>query len=1224
MLGYDDNEDHDDNYNIDHHQVETSNFPKLEELLSKSYINTTFFVATGFSIFGDDFFIAWLPKSMDSLVYTIYLLIFLLFIIEIVCMSLTRPQSYLKSIRFYNDLCVIITMLIFDISVVSGIFASGINEDISGMPISYVVRGGRPGSSTFYWGRLTRLSVLFRIVKMAIYFNEKKANEYESHLSPQSYNGNNNGGEIQLTPQQQAEEDKDKEIEIEKLENDLASEQGYPITKDQREQISEYVNEKFEETRAEHFGLNTNGSNVNNSHGTKSVVLNFSTQILLFMISLLFLLPIFESNKLDRSYEYGLKSLDSMYATDNYQLAIDNFQLYHTDIMYLQVRKEDDPLIAMNQTDIDDIRDIGILKFAFNSTNAFNNTVSLHVNIEEHVSSRALTSLFRNIFVILILALQSGYLVTFIYDNFMHMYNPNGGNGSGGNNDNIEQDPNAEIELTEIRTDQNSKKYSTGSNELLEAAMKSVIQSNTYLKDSAQRSHKRAGLNMAGLESPLTAIFRMLHLLQESVNISPTQQQQIESILAVLASGQDLYMPNLLPSETQLYAYDEENINNDESALAIEQRKHQQIAKENIFAWLYEEILDNNGVSFMDGDDGIYLPPLLENNNRRKAVKLSGPVPQAPNDRKYRATKENEAKFFLNSILGDETLARIAQADENDWNYDMFILDDLTRRNPLMYISYVVMNKDDLFNEFDMNMIAFVEFISKIESLHEHNNPFHNSIHAAQVVLNTHHLIELHREQLNLDSLEILALYIAGMVKDVAHPGVSNKYVNDAYDAKCIIYSDQHPLQSHHLALCFRLLRDIKYNFLRELSYDEFEKLRQYVILLVTATDFKKHFDVIIKLETLNAVEAKPAKSIIMSGIIKLADLGYTAMDINQHKKWANLLQQEMYIQGDYERSQNMEISVFCDRNINQFATQQRGIFEYMILPLFDTMMNYLDSNEFRNLHDRALRNRIDWVNLQQKELYEEARLRKSNNHGSSSKNNNLSQNNNTKKSKFSFGGIFNKNKNNENKNNDNEQNNLQQNIQSTYHNGVRNRNLMPHDDTNLEQTQVEHGDQLKVVSTKNIDENNTYNNNYKLEFQSDASDDDINDDKQRKWSVSLDPNNMKQFNTDYDKNEKKKKVDAKYNENDSQSIHLQDDFDSLEDEYKELIIKQPNLTYKQFIKQKKRQKEVLLKKKTKERGFKLDQFQDEISNIISNVDKELIEQKRKSLKATNSSSSKK
>ncbi|MEW5305755.1 MAG: hypothetical protein WDW36_008274 [Sanguina aurantia] len=126
-------------------------------------------------------------------------------------------------------------------------------------------------------------------------------------------------------------------------------------------------------------------------------------------------------------------------------------------------------------------------------------------------------------------------------------------------------------------------------------------------------------------------------------------------------------------------------------------------------------------------------------------------------------------------------------------------------------------------------------------------NPFHNALHAA-AVLQTFHVV-LHRGGLvpnYADRLGLVACYLSAIVHDFEHVGVTNDFLINTSDELALFYNDRAPMENHHLAATFRLMRSSPdVNFTAHLPKGDAERLRKMMIDLVLATDMKQHFSII-------------------------------------------------------------------------------------------------------------------------------------------------------------------------------------------------------------------------------------------------------------------------------------------------------------------------------------------------------------------------------------------
>ena len=83
------------------------------------------------------------------------------------------------------------------------------------------------------------------------------------------------------------------------------------------------------------------------------------------------------------------------------------------------------------------------------------------------------------------------------------------------------------------------------------------------------------------------------------------------------------------------------------------------------------------------------------------------------------------------------------------------------------------------------------------------------------------------------------------IVHDVDHPGRTNDFLVVSEDPLSIDYNDTSPLENHHLAYAFKLMKKPEHNFMEALDKETYRSIRALVIDLVIATDMKRHFDIL-------------------------------------------------------------------------------------------------------------------------------------------------------------------------------------------------------------------------------------------------------------------------------------------------------------------------------------------------------------------------------------------
>ena len=154
------------------------------------------------------------------------------------------------------------------------------------------------------------------------------------------------------------------------------------------------------------------------------------------------------------------------------------------------------------------------------------------------------------------------------------------------------------------------------------------------------------------------------------------------------------------------------------------------------------------------------------------------------------------------------------------WNFDAFILNDLTKSNPLSFFMQYI-NQAYMFNKkLDIDPVKYKAYMCEAQELYHRENTYHNAIHAADVAQAVFYFLEKGDVNIvcGLDLLETASCLIAAAVHDIDHPGVNNYYLVNTKSPLSILYNDKSVLENCHAATAFNLMRDEKYDILSSLT----------------------------------------------------------------------------------------------------------------------------------------------------------------------------------------------------------------------------------------------------------------------------------------------------------------------------------------------------------------------------------------------------------------------
>jgi len=253
-------------------------------------------------------------------------------------------------------------------------------------------------------------------------------------------------------------------------------------------------------------------------------------------------------------------------------------------------------------------------------------------------------------------------------------------------------------------------------------------------------------------------------------------------------------------------------------------------------------------------------------------------------------------------------------------------------------------------------------YLLAVEAGYPDSNQYHNRSHGASVLHFTHMLlthgglldavevglVEVMKEPTRRRGFVMLAAMLAATVHDFEHLGVSNDFLVKTQSERAITYNDRSPNEQHHVSAAWRLLLKPELNFMESLSPEESLQLRRLVVDLVLATDMAEHgrlledFQGLAKAEGDGAMRAASPRDahIVLKIAIKCADLGHLALGWDKHLRWVHRLEAEFFQQGDREKQFGLDcVSFLMDRHKPGVTESQVGFFDYMVLPLFRTLL---------------------------------------------------------------------------------------------------------------------------------------------------------------------------------------------------------------------------------------------------------------------------------------------
>eukprot|EP00740_Mantoniella_antarctica_P017480 CAMPEP_0181391194 /NCGR_PEP_ID=MMETSP1106-20121128/25907_1 /TAXON_ID=81844 /ORGANISM="Mantoniella antarctica, Strain SL-175" /LENGTH=377 /DNA_ID=CAMNT_0023512193 /DNA_START=91 /DNA_END=1220 /DNA_ORIENTATION=- len=267
-----------------------------------------------------------------------------------------------------------------------------------------------------------------------------------------------------------------------------------------------------------------------------------------------------------------------------------------------------------------------------------------------------------------------------------------------------------------------------------------------------------------------------------------------------------------------------------------------------------------------------------------------------------------------------------------EWAFDVWKLAQLDKNDgPLVLIALQIFKDHDLCETFNIPEAKLVRWLRRTEEGYN-AVPYHNSVHAADVLQTFNHFLMNGGMLQWMSPLELFASLFSCIVHDFKHPGVNNNFLALTEDMLALRYNDKSILENHHVAEAFLLVRDESINVLEGLQGPQRAEFRSLCISLVLATDMAHHFNFVgfmkQRLEAggvgidLNSAEDR---CLAMKLVLKSADVSNPAKPLAVVKTWTLRVMEEFFNQGDLEKEKGLAVSPLCDRETVSVPASQTG-----------------------------------------------------------------------------------------------------------------------------------------------------------------------------------------------------------------------------------------------------------------------------------------------------------
>ncbi|XP_045764655.1 cAMP-specific 3',5'-cyclic phosphodiesterase isoform X2 [Maniola jurtina] len=363
--------------------------------------------------------------------------------------------------------------------------------------------------------------------------------------------------------------------------------------------------------------------------------------------------------------------------------------------------------------------------------------------------------------------------------------------------------------------------------------------------------------------------------------------------------------------------------------------------------------------TFLDKQQELDIPSLQVDEASERIKKKEKPRHAGPGTTMSQISGVKRALTHTNSFTGErvptygvetphEEELGLLLGELDRWGVDIFRIGDLSCGRPLTAVAYAAFTSRELLNTLQIPARTFLAFAVTLEEHYIRDNPFHNSLHAADVTQSTNVLLNTPALDAVFTPIEVCAALFAACVHDVDHPGLTNQFLVNSSSELALMYNDESVLENHHLAVAFKLLQNDGCDIFINLHKKQRQTLRKMVIDMVLSTDMSKHMSLLADLKTMVETKKVAGSGVllldnytdriqVLENLVHCADLSNPTKPLPLYKRWVALLMEEFFQQGDREREQGMDISPMCDRHNSTIEKSQVGFIDYIVHPLWET-----------------------------------------------------------------------------------------------------------------------------------------------------------------------------------------------------------------------------------------------------------------------------------------------
>lgn len=230
--------------------------------------------------------------------------------------------------------------------------------------------------------------------------------------------------------------------------------------------------------------------------------------------------------------------------------------------------------------------------------------------------------------------------------------------------------------------------------------------------------------------------------------------------------------------------------------------------------------------------------------------------------------------------------------------------------------------------------------------------PYHNSMHAADVVHAIYIMILMDEWGSLLSDTELLALIVAAAVHDIGHPGVNNDFHARTNSESAQRYGHVGSINERcHARVALDLLEDPSLCFVEPMGEDAVEAFKKTIEELVLCTDMAQHGSLVERFvghigdygASLSQWPTEKRKTALKM-LLHCADISNPARPLGHCTEWGTRVQEELYCQGEKELALGLTVTPACDRQQGSLYRSQAAFIKHVMKPCILQLSSFAPS----------------------------------------------------------------------------------------------------------------------------------------------------------------------------------------------------------------------------------------------------------------------------------------